>query len=53
MTGPDFHSGSRPYFFYIETLSITGEIFSKCLTNGSDRLRKGILRRRGKPAKLT
>ena len=30
----------------METLSITGEKFSKCRKNGSDRLRKGQLQRR-------
>ena len=38
--GCDFSS-----FFLIETLSIAGQEFSKCLRNGSDRLRKGQLRR--------
>ena len=31
-------------FFLIETQSITGQKFSKCLKNGSDRLPKGNLR---------
>ena len=31
--------------FFIKTLSITGQKFSKCLKNGSDRLRRGQLRR--------
>ena len=31
-------------FFLIKTLSIKGQKFSKCLKNGSDRLRKGQLR---------
>ena len=30
-------------FFLIETLSITGQEFFKCLKDGSDRLRKGQL----------
>ena len=29
--------------FFTETLSITGQKFSKCRKNGSDRLRKGQL----------
>ena len=32
-----FDSGLRFSFFLIETLSIAGQEFSKCLTNGSDR----------------
>ena len=40
-----FDSGLRFSFFLIETLSIAGQEFSKCLTNDSDRLRKGQLRR--------
>ena len=40
-----FDPGLRSSFFLIETLSITGEKFSKCLKNGSERLRKGKLRR--------
>ena len=42
-----FDPGLRFCFFLIEKLSITGQKFSKCLKNGSDRLRKGQLRRRG------
>ena len=38
--GCDFLSFNRNAF------SITGQMFSKCLTNGSDRLRKGQLPRR-------
>ena len=38
-----FDPGLRFSFFFIETLSITGQKFSKCLKNGSDRLRKGQL----------
>ena len=37
--------GLRFSFFLKETLSITGQKFSKCLKNGSDRLRKGQLPR--------
>ena len=37
--------GLRFSFFLIETLSITGQKFSRCLKNGSDRLRKGQLLR--------
>ena len=47
--GPGSMSGFDPAlrfsFFLIEKLSIAGQEFSKCLTNGSDRLRKGQLRR--------
>ena len=42
---PWFYPGLRFSFFFIETLSITGQKFSKCHKNGSDRLRKGQLRR--------
>ena len=38
-----FDRGFRFSFFLIETLSIAGQKFSKCLKNGSDRLRKGQL----------
>ena len=31
-------------FYWIEMISITGQKFCKCLKNGSDRLRKGLLR---------
>ena len=34
-------------FFLIETQSITGQKFSKCLKNESDRLPKGNLRLQG------
>ena len=34
-------------FFLIETQSITGQKFSKCPKNGSDRLPKGNLRLQG------
>ena len=40
-----FDPGLRSSFFLIETLSITGQKFSKCLNNYSDRLRKGNLHR--------
>ena len=40
--------GLRFSFFLIDALSITGQKFSKCLKNGSDRLRKGQLHRRRK-----
>ena len=40
-----FDNGMRFSFFLIETLPITGKKFSKCLKNGSDRLRKGQLHR--------
>ena len=47
----DERSGFDPWlrssFVFIETLSTTGQKFSKCLKNGSDRLRKGNLSRRG------
>ena len=43
----DERSGLDPCFFFIETISIAGQKFSKCLKNGSDRLRKGNLSRRG------
>ena len=47
--GPGSMSGFEPAllfsFFLIETLSVASQEFSKCLTNGSDRLRKGQLRR--------
>ena len=36
-----FDPGLRFSFFLIEILSITVQKFSKCLKNGSDRLRKG------------
>ena len=36
-----FDPGLRFSVFLIETLSIAGQEFCKCLTNGSDRLRKG------------
>ena len=36
-----FNSGLRFSFLLIGTLSITGQKFSTCLENGSDRLRKG------------
>ena len=43
--GSGFHPGwQRSYFSLIETLSITGQKFSKCPKNGSERLRKGNLR---------
>ena len=48
-----FDSGLRFSFFLIETLSIAGQEFSKCLTNGSDRLRKGQLRRLRSPNAMT
>ena len=38
-----FYPGLRFSFFLIERLSMTGQKFSKCLKNGSDRLRKGQL----------
>ena len=45
---PGWRSGFDPAlrfsFFLKETLSITGQKCSKCLKNGSDRLRKGQLR---------
>ena len=45
----EFEVQVRPWvaicFLLIEKLSITGQKFSKCLKNGSDRLRKGQLRR--------
>ena len=40
---PGFDPGLQSSFFLIETLSITDQKFSKCLKNGSDRLRKGQL----------
>ena len=40
-----FDPGLRSSFFLIETLSITGQKFSKCLNNYSERLRKGNLHR--------
>ena len=39
-----FDVGMRFSFFLIETVSITGQKFSECLKNGSDRLPKGQLR---------
>ena len=36
--------GAAIFFLLIETQSITGQKFSKCLKNGSDRLPKGNLR---------
>ena len=41
-----FDPGLQFSFFLIETLPITGQKSSKCLKNGSDRLRKGQLHRR-------
>jgi len=40
-----FDPGLQSSFFFIETLSITDQKFSKCLKNGSDCLRKGQLTR--------
>ena len=39
-----FEPELRFSFFLIKTLSIKGQKFSKCLKNGSDRLRRGQLR---------
>ena len=44
--GPGSSPGLGFSFFLTETLSNTGQKVSKCLRNGSDRLRKGQLRRR-------
>ena len=44
--GPGSNAGLRFSFFLLEALSKTGQSFSKCLRNGSDRLRKGQLPRR-------
>ena len=41
-----FDRGLRYSFFLIETLSITGQHFFKCLKNSSNRIQKGLLRRR-------